>query len=68
MGAAQVLQGFVVAQEGLIALPGGGAFKAETAVGQADVIVPVELPETIYAVFQFLQYQESGQIIPRRIS
>lgn len=54
--------------EGLVALTGGGAFKAETAVSQTNVIIPVELTETIYAVFQFLQNKESGQISPRRIS
>jgi len=55
MGAAQVLQRLVVPLQGLIALPGGGAFKAETAMGKTDVIAPVELAEAIYAVFQFLQ-------------
>jgi hypothetical protein len=54
--------------EGLVALAGGGAFKAETAMGQTNVIASVELAEAIYAVFQFLQNKESGQISPRRIS
>lgn len=63
-----MLQGLVVPLESLVTLPGGGAFKAKTAMGQADVIASVELAETIYAVFQFLQDKESGQISPRRIS
>ncbi len=64
MGATQVLQGLIVPLQSLVALPGGGALKTQTAMRQADVITPVELAEAIDAIFQFLQNQESGQISP----
>ena len=65
MRAAQVLQGLVMQLQIRQALAGGGALEVEAAMQHAHGVVPLELAEAVYAVFQITGLQTSGQLAPR---